>query len=163
MCDFTETMAKKMVRKLIYEYSRNLNDDSKFTYLGLPGRRCLDINAWKENIQFAHCYEMDNEKYEDMQRRLHLLIPGRFTTYKDNIWNGLNNHDGDFIDLCNLDFYGGPSSANIPEISEFRSLANFFSYQRGLSNNRDFLIAWTLGVRNPNFDYYVEHNLFCAW
>jgi len=158
MYDFEESIGKQLVRETILKEATKLNEDSMFVYFGLPGRNCIDIKQWKDNIKYAYCCENDPCKYSEMQRRLHRLIPGKVETFQMNIWERMCKKFDYFVDICNFDFYGGPSSSPIPEISEFSSLSNFFSNQRN-ENEGNFLIAWTLGVRNPNFEFYRDKTI----
>jgi len=157
MADFLESLAKKIVRARIFEEACKLNSDKLFSYFGLPGRECSDIKAWEGNLRAASCCEVDPLKYSEMERTAIRLLGARATCLNMNIWNCMKNDLLYFVDVCNFDFFGGISSSKIPEIEEFKSLYDFFSNQRK-KTPRDFLIAWTLGVRNSNFQYYKQAN-----
>lgn len=155
MKDFVDSESKTVIRDIIYSEARQLNTDKRFVYFGLPGKRCLDIKEWQDNIKSAYCCEIDAGKYSDMLMELNYLIPGRFELYEGNVWDAMKELDFEFIDLCNFDFYGGPSSSPLPEIEELHSLNEFFTKQRKSGGSeKPFLLAWTFGVRNTNFDFY---------
>jgi hypothetical protein len=151
--DFKESFGKIVVRKRILEEARKLRGDGMFSYFGLPGPRCLDLCEWESNIKIAYCCEFGKDDFETMRRTVVRVLGARAICVNANIWEFMNKNISNFVDLCNLDFCGGPSSSRIPEISELQSLSRFMSFQRGKENS-PFLIAWTFGVRNVNYDFY---------
>jgi hypothetical protein len=164
MPDFENSIAKNEVRKDIFRQVTELRIDHKFTYLGLPGRECTDISNWVDNIRRAHCCETDEERFQGMSMNLVRLLPGRAKPHQINIWNFLSNSDNyeEFIDLLNLDFCGGPVNTAAPHLEELDAINSFLREQRKKDNDQSFIMAWTLGVRNTNIDYYVEQNLSFA-
>lgn len=158
MVDFQESLAKKIVRSLIFENLLKLNESGKFVYLGLPGRSCGDLSLWKDNIKYAYCCESSPERFYEMQMNMHRLAPGKTECCQQNLWERMKEECEHFIDLLNLDFCGGPSSSEVPEVRELNSLANFFKNQRN-KEEKPFFVAWTLGVRNTNHDFYKSKNI----
>ena len=164
MPDFIESIAKKIIRESIFDNSKELRKDKRFSYLGLPGRDCKDLNEWKDSVRIAHCCEKDDEKFDDMNRNLIRLFASKGKAYKKDIWEFLNdsNRYEEFIDLLNLDFFGGPIISDDPHLIELRALNSFLSAQMNKDKNQSFIIAWTLGVRNTSIEYYIEQNLSYA-
>ena len=161
MPDFEETPAKVKIRDNIFNFAKQLHTDQKFSYLGLPGRECKDIEKWASNIRSAHCCEIDSERFNDMSMKLPRILPGKVHSHATNIWDFLKKSGelDEFIDLVNLDFCGGVVTSEAPEISELDALYNFFRDQKIKNRDKSFIITWTLGVRNSSIDYYVESNL----
>lgn len=158
MTDFKESLGKIIIRERIFEEARNLHSDGMFSYLGLPGPKCSDLLKWKDNIKSAYCCEIDKNDFESMKRTAVRILGIRAKCINKNIWEYMKGDIHSFIDLCNFDFCGGPSSSRIPEISELQSLSKFISEQRKKENS-PFLIAWTFGVRNINYDFYKDSTI----
>lgn len=67
---FKNTVNKEIVRSVDFKFLKEITNNSKVGYFGLPGKEILDVAAWKEAISFVHAVERGEEDIIDLQINL---------------------------------------------------------------------------------------------
>jgi hypothetical protein len=157
---FPESSAKNSVRLLLKGAICSL-DRTSLTYLGLPGKRALDLATFGGLVTRAICVERDKD-YDDMRRSVS-RYPLKPKFKKKNVWEYLRDdypNEEWVADVAFLDFCGGGISSENPFSLEVAGLRAYFTKQANASAV-PYVFAWTYMPRDKGSATYKDsmHNL----
>lgn len=155
------TKNKELVREIDLKYISMISKKKKLGYFGLSGLNALDIECWKDHIDFVHAVEWDKENVVKLDLRLmELNFSCNKALFKGDICDIINDESlSNFFkkyQLINLDFTGVlvSSTSSVKGNTKLNAIERLIRIQSEKFENLEemILLVTFYGARNETKD-----------